>query len=168
MKKFMPAVVMLVATGCCLGGTSLAGNISGNSLFETIHIKQMAKRNFTNNGRTKYVYVERKPELISPAAPEKTNCYEASISGNTAWNSMQRRRKKNFPPCGTREIGAVHLDKNSKVRVLNIAIDDKTMGIQPINIKKHKLSIAPVYVEGKAKRQLKKINIVVHQNGKLR
>lgn len=168
MKKLISAIVILAASGCWLTGTSAAENLSGNTLYETMHIKQMAKRNFTNNGMTKYVYVERKPEFVSSAAPKTTNCYKTSVPGNMVWNSMQRKRNKKKSPCDTSEIGAVHLDKNSKVHVLNIAVDDKTMGIQPIIIKKHKLSIAPVYVEGRAKRQLKKINIVVHQNGKLR
>ncbi len=168
MKKYISAIITLVATGCWLTGTSAAENLSGNTLYETMHIKQMAKRNFTNNGRTKYVYVEHKSEFVSPVASKTTNCSKTSVSGNTLWDSMQRKRNKNLTPCGTSEIGAVHLDKNSKVRVLNIAVDDKTMGIQPVTTKKQNVSIAPVYVEGRAKRQLKKINIVVHQNGKLR
>ncbi len=168
MKKLISAIVILAASGCWLTGTSAAENLSGNTLYETMHIKQMAKRNFTNNGRTKYVYVERKPKVVSSAAPKTTNCYKTSVPGNTAWDSIQRKRNKNLLPCGTSEIGAVHLDKNSKVHVLNIAVDDRTMGIQPVTMKKHNVSIAPVYVEGRAKRQLKKINIVVQQNGKLR
>jgi len=168
MNKFTTALVLIVAFGCWFADISAAENLSGNTLFETMHIKQMAKRNFTNNGRTKYVYVEHKPEFVPSVPSITTKCYKPSVSGNTMWDNMQKKRNKDLPPCGVSEIGAVHLDKKSKVRELNIAVDYKTTSMQQVSGSSKKVSIAPVYVEGRAKRQLKKINIVVHQNGKLR
>jgi hypothetical protein len=160
MNKIVFSLVLIVSVGSGIGNSANAGSASGNTLYETLHVKQMAKRDFTNNGRTKYVYVKSEQQIVYPIT-SSDKCLKKSLSGNTLYDAKQRKQYKGLPPCGTEEIGAVHLDKNSKVRELNVAVDLPKIGLRPLKSlsgAKPKVSLAPVYSENKL---LKKINIVV-------
>ncbi len=131
MDNFLIVLLITFSTGCLGVNSADAEYRSSNTLYDTLHIKQMAKRNFTNNDRTKYVYVEHKQSLF---------------------------------PGKALEIGAVQLEKNSKIRELYIAVDMKgNSRMQQLN-KKRKTSIAPVSGAG---HHLKNIHILVNSNGKL-
>lgn len=131
MDKCMLVLLIIFATGCWCTNSANAEYRSSNALYDTLHIKQMAKRNFTNNGRTEYVYVEHKQNLF---------------------------------PGKTLKIGAVQLEKNSKVRELHIAVDMKGNSLMQQLNKKRKTSIAPVSDAG---HHLKKIHIFIHSNDML-
>ncbi len=132
MDNFLIILLIIFSTSCLGVNSADAEYRSSNTLYDTLHIKQMAKRNFTNNGRTKYVYVKQKQSIFS---------------GNSL------------------EIGAVKLEKNSKVQELHIAVDMNENSMMPQLNKKRKISIAPV---SGASRHLKKINVQVNSNGRLR
>lgn len=132
MDNFLIILLITFSTGCLDVNSADAEYRSSNTLYDTLHIKQMAKRNFTNNDRTKYVYVEHKQSLFPP------------------------------PP---KKIGAVQLDKNSKVRELHIAVDMSGNSMMQQSNKKRKISIAPVSGAG---HHLEKINIFINSLGMLR
>ncbi len=132
MDNFLIILLITFTTGCFGVNSADAEYRSSNTLYDTLHIKQMAKRNFTNNGRTKYVYVKQKQSIF---------------------------------PGKSMKIGAVQLEKNSKVRKLHIAVDMNENSMMPQLNKKRKISIAPISDVG---RHLKKIHIFINSNGMLR
>ncbi len=133
MKNVLLFLTILSVFGCWFAQPANAEYRSGNSHYQAIHIKQMAQRNFTNNGRTKYIYTEHNNTRL----------------GNQAT-----------------EIGAVKLQKNSRIRELNVAVDMK--GSYRLNHssfgKKKKISIGRV---SGGNKHLKKVNVVVISNGRL-
>ncbi len=132
MDNFLIILLITFSTSCLGVHSANAEYRSGHTRYDTLHIKQMTKRNFTNNGRAKYVYVEQKLSIF---------------------------------PGKSMEIGAVQLAKNSKVRDLYIAVDmNGNSMMQQLN-KKRKFSIAPISGAG---HHLKKIDVFVYSNGRLR
>lgn len=131
MKNFLLFLSILFFAGCWFAHPANAEYRSSNSHYQAIHVRHMAQRNFTNNGRSKYVYVK-----------QKVGQYDRNST----------------------EVGAVQLEKNSRIRELNIAVDMTRINrIKPWDRNK-KLSISHVSGGGK---HLKKINVIVNSNGRL-
>jgi len=132
MKLFLFFFLSIIATGCCFISSANAGEYTvSNSRYQTLHIKQMAQRNFSNHGRVSYVYEEQ----------------EHSLYGSESTN-----------------IGAVQLERNSRIRELYIAVDLKrSQRIQRLH-QRRKISIGRVSGDGS---HLKSINVFVNSNGML-
>lgn len=52
-------LAVIVAVACGNADTAEADYKSGNTRYQMLHIKQMAQRDFSNRGRTKYVYTDQ-------------------------------------------------------------------------------------------------------------
>lgn len=63
MKLFLFFFFNIIAAVCCFTNSADADDRVQNSLYQTLHIKQMAHRNFSNHGRTGYVYEEQQFSL---------------------------------------------------------------------------------------------------------
>ena len=133
MKNAILFLTIISVSGCWFTQPANAEYRSGNSHYQAIHTKQMAHRNFTNRGRTKYIYTEHKSTLL----------------GNP-----------------TAEIGAVQLQKNSRIRELNVAVDMKrNYRLSHSSFgKKKKISIGRI---SGGNKHLKKVNVVVNSDGRL-
>ena len=73
--------------------------------------------------------------------------------------------KADFSANGTRTVGSVKLDENSRAREVNIAVDFSKTNLRPNCHPHRKLSVG--CVTG-ATRHLKKVNAVIHSNRKLK
>ncbi len=164
MKIFFVITSIILTFGLIFSTMAGAESVSGNTLFETMHIKQMAKRNFTNKGATKYVYVDKNSKNGQQYI-NSVNCYKPLFAAGSSMEKWNRQQHRNLPACNTLEIGAVHLKKNSRVQQLHIAVDMSKPGHISQRKTPGKVSIAPVYGAGS---RLKKINIVVHGNQRVR
>ena len=65
---FFLAIIISVVYGNF--NTAKAEYSSSNSRYQILHIKQMAQRGFSNNGRTKYVYTNKKAAYGSNSLTE--------------------------------------------------------------------------------------------------
>lgn len=57
LKSILSAVI--VAAACGNTCTAMAEYRSANTRYQMLHIKQMAQRDFSNRGRTKYIYTDQ-------------------------------------------------------------------------------------------------------------
>ncbi len=130
MKGYVLIIFLLICGACCSSAASAQWH-SSNTHYQSMHIRQMAKRNFTNKGTVKYVYTDK-----------------AIFSAN-----------------GTRTVGSVKLDENSRARGVNIAVDLSKTNLRPNYHSHRKLSVG--CVTG-ATRHLKKVNVVIHGDRKLK
>ena len=124
-------IIFLLICGTCWTSAASAQWHSSNTHYQAMHIRQMAKRNFTNKGTVKYVYTD----------------------------------KAGFSADGTRTVGSVNLDDNSRAREVNIAVDLSKTNLRPNYHAHRKLSVGSVTG---ATRHLKKVNVVIHGNRKLK
>ena len=124
-------IIFFLVSGICWTSAASAQWHSSNTHYQTMHIRQMAKRNFTNKGTVKYVYADK-----------------ADFSAN-----------------GTQAVGSVKLDENSRTREVNIAVDLSKTNVRPDYHAHRKLSVG--CVTG-ATRHVKKVNVVIHGNRKLK
>jgi hypothetical protein len=63
MKLFLFFFLSIITAVCCFSNSADAEGRISTSRYQTLHIKQMAHRNFSNHGRTGYVYEEQQYSL---------------------------------------------------------------------------------------------------------
>ena len=124
------SVVFLVTL--LAGASAHAEWRSNNTHYQAMHIRQMAKRHFTNRGTVQYIYTDKTEKKAG----------------------------------GVQSVGAVTLEKNNRIRQVNIAVDLSRSPLQRSGISSNrKLSIGSV---SGGTKHLKKVNLVIHGNRAIR